>query len=329
MFDMRRREFITLLGGAAAAWPLAATAQQAAMPVIGFLSSRSPEDSVYVLDAFRQGLRDTGFIEGYNISIEFRWARGQYEQLPALAADLVNRRVAVLAALGGHLSAVAATQATSTIPIVFVMGDPVKAGLVKSFNRPGGNATGSVPLSIELEPKRFGLLLELVPGVPLIGALLNPNYPPAISQLQDLEQAARSAGKNLFVAKASNDAELNAGFASLLQQRVGALLVTGDPYFDSRRDWIIAFAAQNRLPAVYTFREYAIAGGLVSYGPSVTEAYRNSGIYAGRILKGAKPADLPVVVATKFDFVINLKTAKALGIEIPPTLLARADEVIE
>jgi putative tryptophan/tyrosine transport system substrate-binding protein len=325
---VKRREFITLLGGAAA-WPLAAHAQQPASPVIGFLSSRSPEDSVYVLEAFRQGLRETGFVEGHNISIEFRWARGQYQQLPALAAELVNRRVAVLAAVGGDPSGIAAKQATSTIPIVFVMGDPVKAGLVNSFNRPGGNATGSVPLTTEIEPKRVGLLHELVPGVPLFGALLNPNYPTAASQLQDLEQAARTVGKRLFVAKASDDAELNAAFTSLLQQRVGALLVTSAPYFDSRRDWIIAFAAQNRLPAVYTFREYAVAGGLVSYGPSVTEAYRNSGIYAGRILKGAKPANLPIVLATKYDFVINLKTAKALGLTIPPMLLARADEVIE
>jgi len=326
---MRRREFLGALVGAAAAWPLAARAQQPAMPVIGFLSSRSPEDSVFVLDAFRQGLREAGFVDGHNVAIEFRWARGRYQQLPALAADLVSRRVAVLAAVGGHPSAVAAMQATSTIPIVFVMGDPVKAGLVKSFSRPSGNATGSVPLSTEIEPKRLGLLHELVPGVPLIGVVLNPNFPTAAKQLQDLEQAARTIGKRLFVAKASNDEELNAAFASFLQQRVGALLVTTDPYFDSRRERIIAFAAQHRLPAVYSFREYAVAGGLASYGSSITEAYRNSGVYAGRILKGAKPADLPVVLATKFDFVINLKTAKALGLTVPPTLLARADEVIE
>ena len=326
---MRRRDFIQVIIGGAAVWPFTAQAQQPAMPVIGFLSSRSPEDSVYVLDAFRQGLRDADFVEGHSISIEFRWARGQYQRLPALAADLVNRRVAVLAAVGGEPSALAANQATSTIPIVFVMGDPVKAGLVKSFNRPGGNATGSVPRSTEIESKKLGLLHELVPDIPLIGVLANPNYPTAATQLQDLEQAARSVGKRLFPAKASDDAELNAAFASLLQQRVGALLVTSDPYFDSRRDRIIAFAAQNRLPAVYTWREYAIAGGLVSYGPSVTEAYRNSGIYAGRILKGAKPSDLPVVQAVKFDFVINLQTAKALGFTVPPTLLARADEVIE
>jgi putative ABC transport system substrate-binding protein len=325
---VKRRDFIAFFGSAAA-WPLAAYGQQSAIPVIGFLSSRSPEDSVFVLDAFRQGLREAGFVDGHNVAFEFRWARGQYQQLPALAADLVNRRVAVLAAVGGEPSAIAATQATSTIPIVFVMGDPVKAGLVKSFNRPGGNATGSVPLSTEIESKRLGLLLELVPGVPLIGALLNPNFPTAARQLQVIEQAARTIGKRLFVAKASNDEELNAAFASLLQQRVGALLMTAAPYFDSRRDRIIAFAAQNRLPALYTFREYAVAGGLASYSSSITEAYRNSGIYAGRILKGAKPADLPVVQATKFDFVINLKTAKALGLTVPPTLLARADEVIE
>ena len=326
---MKRRNFIKAVAAGVAAWPLAARGQQPAVPVIGFLSSRSPEDSVYVLDAFRQGLREAGFVDGHNVAIEFRWARGQYQQLPAMATDLVNRRVAVLAAVGGEPSAVAAKQATSTIPIVFVMGDPIKPGLVKSFNRPGGNATGSVPRSIELEPKRLGLLHELVPGVPLIGALLNPNYPTAASQLHDLEQAVRSIDKRLFVAKASDDAELNAAFASLLQQRVGALLVTSDPYFDSRRERIIAFAAQNRLPAMYTWREYAVAGGLASYGPSVTEAYRNSGIYAGRILKGAKPADLPVVQATKFDFVINLKTAKALGLAVSPSLLARADEAIE
>ena len=246
-----------------------------------------------------------------------------------MAADLVKRRVAVLAAVGGNPSGRAAKQATSTIPIVFVMGDPVKDGLVASFNRPGGNATGSVPLTTEIEPKRLGMLLELVPGVSLIGVLLNPQYPTASSQLHDLEQAAQKTGHRLFVAKASDDAELNAAFASLLQQRVGALLTTSDPYFDSRRDWIIAFAAQNKLPAVYSFREYTVAGGLVSYGPSVTEAYRNSGLYAGRILKGEKPADLPVVLATKFDFVINLRTAKALGLTVPATLLARADEVLE
>jgi ABC-type uncharacterized transport system substrate-binding protein len=326
---MRRREFIGLIGGAAAAWSFAAHGQQAGMPVIGFMSSRSPEDSMYLLAAFRQGLGETGFIEDQNVAIEFRWAQGQYQRLPVFAADLVSRRVVVFTAVGGETSALAAKQATSTIPIVFVSTDPVKSGLVESYNRPGGNATGSFLATTEMEPKRFGLLHELVPGVPLIGALLNPNVPEAARQLSELEQAARTIGRRLFIAKASDDEGLNAAFSLLLQQGIGALLVAADAYFDTRRDRIIAFAAQNRLPAVYHFREYAFAGGLVSYGPSVTDAYRQAGIYTGRILKGEKPADLPVVQPTKFDFVINMKTAKVLGLEIPPTLLARADEVIE
>jgi ABC-type uncharacterized transport system substrate-binding protein len=326
---MRRREFILVLGGAAAAWPLAARAQQPAMPVIGFMSSRAPEDSAYLLAAFRQGLGETGFIEGQSVAIEFRWARGQYQQLSALAADLVGRRVAVLTAVGGEPSARAAKQATSTIPIVFVATDPIKAGLVESYNRPGGNATGSFLATTEMEPKRFGLLRELVPGVPLIGALLNPNVPEAARQLSELDQAARAVGTRLFVAKAGDDDGLNAALSLLLQQGIGALLVAADAYFDTRRDRIIAFAAQNRLPAVYHFREYAFAGGLISYGPSITDAYRQAGTYTGRILKGEKPADLPIVQPTKFDFVINMKTARMLGLEIPPTMLARADEVIE
>ena len=324
---MRRREFLGLLGSAAAAWPFAAHTQQAGMPVIGFMSTRSPEDSAHLLAAFRQGLGETGFIEGQNVAIEFRWAQGQYQRMSALAADLVSRRVAVFTAVGGEASALAAKKATSTIPIVFVSTDPVKGGLVESYNRPGGNATGSFLPTTELEPKRLGLLHELVPGVPLIGALLNSEA--TTRQLPELEQAARTIGRRLFVAKAGDDAGLNAAFTLLLQQQVGALLVAADPYFDTRRDRIIAFAAQNRLPAVYHFREYAFAGGLVSYGPSVTDAYRQAGIYTGRILKGERPADLPVVQPTKFDFVINMKTAKALGLEIPPTLLARVDEVIE
>jgi ABC-type uncharacterized transport system substrate-binding protein len=325
---MRRRDLITLVGGAAA-WPLGARAQQPAMPVIGFMSSRAPEDSAHLLAAFRQGLGETGFIEGQSVAIEFRWARGQYQQLSALAADLVGRRVAVLTAVGGEPSARAAKQATSTIPIVFVATDPIKAGLVESYNRPGGNATGSFLATTEMEPKRFGLLRELVPGVPLIGALLNPNVPEAARQLSELDQAARAVGTRLFVAKAGDDDGLNAALSLLLQQGIGALLVAADAYFDTRRDRIIAFAAQNRLPAVYHFREYAFAGGLISYGPSITDAYRQAGTYTGRILKGEKPADLPIVQPTKFDFVINMKTARMLGLEIPPTMLARADEVIE
>jgi ABC-type uncharacterized transport system substrate-binding protein len=327
---MRRREFIRLLGGAAAAWPLAARGQQPAMPVIGFMSGRSPEDSKHLVAAFRQGLSEAGFVEGQNIVIEYRWGLGQYDRMPALAADLVNRRVAVLVGVGGDISAVAAKQATSTIPIVFGTGsDPIKAGMVESLSRPGGNATGYSLLTNQMEPKRLSMLHDLMPGAAVIGVLLNPNFPPAARQLQDLEEAARTIGQQLFVSKASNDGELSAAFTSLVQQRVGALLVAADPYFDTRRDQIIAFAKQNRLPAIYQLREYAVAGGLISYGPSITDMYRQAGIYTGRILKGARPADLPVVQPTKFDFVINLKTAKALGLTVPPGLLNAADEVIE
>jgi putative ABC transport system substrate-binding protein len=299
------------------------------MPIIGFMSARSPEDTGPVLQAFLKGLREGGFQNGQNVVIEYRWARGDYSRLPAFAAELVQRRVNVLVGTGGEASAVAAKQATSTIPIVFVTGDPVKARLVESLNRPGGNATGSYVVTSEMEQKRLSLLHELTPGVPLIGALLNPNFPDAARQLLELEEAARTIGRRLLVAKASNDDELNAAFALLLQQRIGALLVAADAYFDTRRDRIVAFAAQNHLPAVYHFREYAFAGGLVSYGPSITDAYRQAGNYTGRILKGEKPTDLPVVQTTKFDFVVNMKTAKALGLTVPFGLLNAADEVIE
>jgi ABC-type uncharacterized transport system substrate-binding protein len=325
---MRRRDFIKAIAGSAVAWPLAARSQQP--PVIGFMSGRSPEDSKHLVAAFRQGLSEAGFVEGQNIVIEYRWGLGQYDRMPALAADLVNRRVAVLVGVGGDISAVAAKQATSTIPIVFGTGsDPIKAGMVESLSRPGGNATGYSLLTNQMEPKRLSMLHDLMPGAAVIGVLLNPNFPPAARQLQDLEEAARTIGQQLFVSKASNDGELSAAFTSLVQQRVGALLVAADPYFDTRRDQIIAFAKQNRLPAIYQLREYAVAGGLISYGPSITDMYRQAGIYTGRILKGARPADLPVVQPTKFDFVINLKTAKALGLTVPPGLLNAADEVIE
>jgi putative ABC transport system substrate-binding protein len=326
---MRRREFIKLLGGATAAWPFSVRAQQAARPVIGYLSARSPDDAGTVLQAFLKGLGEAGFFDGQNVTIEYRWARGEYGRLPALAAEFVQRRVNVLATTGGEPSALAAKQATSTIPIVFVAGDPVKAGLVESLNRPGGNATGSYIATSEMEQKRLSLLHELTPGVSLIGVLLNPNFADAARQLRELEEAARIIGRRLVVAKASNDEELNVAFALLLQQGIGALLVATDPYFDTRRDRIIAFAAQNRLPAVYQFREYAFAGGLVSYAPSITDAYRLAGNYTGRVLKGEKPADLPVLQPSKFDFVINLKTAKTLGLAVPFGLLNAADEVIE
>ena len=327
---MQRREFITLLGGAAAAWPFAVQAQQPAMPIIGYMSARSPEDTVQVLEAFHKGLGEGGFVSDRNVKVVYRWARGDYSQLPTLAAELVQRSVTVLVGTGGELSARAAKEATATIPVVFAVGsDPVKAGLVQSFNRPGGNITGSVILSEAMEQKRFGILQETVPGVVLFGAIVNPNYPGAVDQMRDLERAAPKLGRQLFVAKASNDTQLDAAFAALLRERVGALLVASDPYFDTRRGRFIAFAAQNRLPAIYQFREYAFEGGLISYGPSITDAYRQVGVYVARILKGEKPADLPVLQPTKFDFVVNLKTAKTLGLIVPPTLVARADEVID
>jgi putative tryptophan/tyrosine transport system substrate-binding protein len=326
---MRRRELITLLGGAAA-WPLAARAQRPAMPVVGFMSGRSPEDSAGVVSAFRQGLADAGFIEGQTVKIEYRWANGDYDKLPALAADLVNRKVAVLVGVGGDVSAAAAVEATKTIPVVFGMGsDPVKADLVASFNQPGGNVTGYTLWTSEMESKRLGMLRELVPGVRLMGVLVNPRFPPTEQELLELEPAAKAVNQKLFVARANDDAQLDAALTSFVEQRVGAFLVTAAPFFDTQLDRIVGFAAQKRLPAIYQFREYALAGGLISYGPDVAESYKNAGTYVGRILKGEKPADLPVLQPTKFDFVINLKTAKALGLTVPPTLLAEAGEVIE
>jgi putative ABC transport system substrate-binding protein len=331
---MKRRDFITLLGGATAApmiWPLAARAQQPAqIPLIGFLSSRAPGDSAHLVDAFRAGLAEAGYIDGRNVTIEFRWAEGQYDRLPALVAELISRRVAVLVAVGGEPSALAATAATSVIPIVFsVGGDPVKIGLVASLNRPGGNVTGVSLLTTPPEAKRLGILHELVPNATLFGVLINPKYQEAEAQSRELEEAARILGRRIQISRASTDGELEQAFTTLVQQRAGALLVSADPFFDTRRDRIIAFAAQYRLPAIYHFREYAVAGGLMSYGISVTDGYRRVGNYTGQILKGAKPADLPIQQSIKFEFVINLKTAKALGIDVPPTMSARADEVIE
>jgi len=326
---MKRREFITLLGGAAAARPLAARAQQS-MPVIGFMSARSPEDSVHLLEAFRRGLKEGGFVEGQNVVIEFRWARGEYDRLPEMAADLVSRRVSVLTAVGGDPSPRAAKRATSTIPIVFgIGGDPVRDGLVESFNRPGGNVTGVTLMTNLMESKRFGLLRDLVPDAQLVGALLNPSFAPSARQSQQIEEAARSIGQRLIVAKASTDEELDAAFTALVRERADALLVAADPYFDTRRDRIVGFAQRQRLPAIYHFREYVLAGGLLSYGISLTDAYRQFGVYTATILKGAKPADLPVLQPTKFELVINLKTAKTLGLKISDNLLTLADEVIE
>jgi putative ABC transport system substrate-binding protein len=327
---MRRREFIRLLAGAGVAWPIASQAQQPAGPVIGYLSGRSPEDTVDELAAFQKGLSEGGFVSGGNVTIEYRWARCDYSRLAVLAAELVQRRVTVVAATGGENSARAAMQATATIPVVFALGaDPVELGLVQSLNRPGGNATGTTILLGDMDQKRFGILQRTIPGIVRFGALVNPNYPPSADQIRDLEKAATDLGRQVFVAKASNDAELDAAFAALLHEQVGALLVASDPYFDTRRSRIIAFVAQNRLPAIYQFRAYAVEGGLISYGPSITDAYRQVGLYVARVLKGERPADLPILRPTKFDFVVNLKTAKSLGLTIPPTLVAQADEVIE
>jgi putative tryptophan/tyrosine transport system substrate-binding protein len=326
---MKRREFITLLGGAAT-WPLAARAQQPVMPVVGFLSSRSPDESKHLVAAFRTGLQTVGYVEGQNVAIEYRWAEGQYARLPELAADLVRRGVAVLVTTGGEPSALAAKEATSTIPIVFTVGgDPVKVGLVASLNRPGGNATGVSLLTTAPEAKRLGLLNEVVPNAAVFGVLINPNYQEAEAQSREVQDAARAIGRQIQIANAGNDRELEAAFAALVQQRASALLVSADPFFDTRRDRIVALAAQFKLPAIYQFRDFAVAGGLMSYGISITDGYRQVGIYAGQVLKGAKPADLPMHQSIKFEFVINLRTAKALGVKISDNLLSLADEVIE
>jgi putative ABC transport system substrate-binding protein len=326
---MRRREFIAMFG-AAAAWPLVALAQQSAMPVIGFMSAREPEESKHLVSAFRRGLADGGFVEGENVAIEFRWAYGQYDRLPALAADLVNRRVSVIAAVGGEPSALAAKAATSTIPIVFGIGsDPIGLGLVDSLTHPSGNVTGATLMTAVLEQKRFGLLRELAPGVAIVGVLVDENFAPAARQLQQIEEAARATNQRIAIAKASTRAALEAAFATLTKEHVGALLVAAAPFFDVERDRIISFAARQRLPAVYQFREYAMAGGLLSYGVVITETYRQYGVYAAAILKGARPVDLPIMQPSKFELVINLKTAKAFGVDIPASILAQADEVIE
>ena len=328
---MRRREFITLLGGAAAAWPLAAHAQQPErMPMIGFLSGTSSAPFAHLVVAYRQGLREMGYVEGRNLAIEFRWAEGQYDRLPDMAADLVRRQVAVITTTGGDPAALAAKAATTIIPIVFTAGtDPVKSGLVASLNRPGGNATGVHILTAMMEGKRQGLLRELVPTVTRIAVLLNPTYTAAEVQLKEVEEAARTLGLETQVLHASTELELDTTFATLGQLRVGALQVCADPSFNSRRDHIVALAARHAIPAIYEQREFAVAGGLASYGTSLNDAYHQLGIYTGRVLNGDKPADLPVMQSTKYEFIINLKTAKALGLEISPTLSARADEVIE
>jgi putative tryptophan/tyrosine transport system substrate-binding protein len=313
---VKRRKFITLLGGAAVAWPVAARAQQT-MPVIGYLSARSPEDTTHLVAAFRRGLAENGYVDGQNVAIEYRWALGQVDRLPALAAELAGRSVAILVTTGGESAALAAKAATSTIPIVFSTGDPVKAGLVASYNRPGGNATGINLLTQTLDPKRLGLLHELVPQAATIGFLLNPDFPSAEDQSKDMLEAARAIGVGIHVLRANTDREIEAAFETVAQHRIGALVVAASPFFDTRRDTLVALAARYAVPTMYHFREFAAAGGLMSYGIDPVDAYRQVGVYAGRILKGARPADLPVLQPTKFEFVINLRTAKALSLEIP------------
>jgi len=325
---MRRREFITLIG-AATAWPFAARAQQPAMPVVGFLGAGARGPLREQIAAFQEGLKESSYVEGQNVAVEYRFAEGQFDRFPALAAELVRRQVAVLF-VASNAGALAAKQATRTIPIVFTAGDdPVASGLVPSLNRPSGNLTGVYQFANGLEAKRLGLLHEMVPKATTIAVLVNPNYSGFENQLREVQEAAASLGVQLVIVRANVESDFDAAFSTLVQQRATALLVCASPFFNIRRQQLVVLAARHALPATYEWREFAAAGGLMSYGTVISDSYRQAGVYTGRILKGAKPADLPVVQSTRFELVINLSTAKALGIEVPPTLSARADEVIE
>jgi putative ABC transport system substrate-binding protein len=325
---VKRREFISLLGGAAAAWPLAARAQQP-MPVLGLLLGGSAAVLGPQIAAFHEGLRQAGFAEGQNVAVQYRYTEGQLDRFPALASDLVDRGVAVIVA-GTPTGALAAKQATRTIPIVFTIGsDPVEMGLVASLNSPGGNLTGVYQFSAGLEPKRLGLLCELVPRATTIAALIHTNYSAAETQVRDVQEGAARLGVQPLIIRTNAESDFKTAFSTIVQQQVGALLVCASPFFNTRRQLLVLMAARYALPAIYEWREFTAAGGLMSYGTVLADAYRQVGLYAGRILKGEKPADLPVVQVTKFEFVINLNTAKALDLEVPPSLLARADEVIE
>jgi putative ABC transport system substrate-binding protein len=325
---MKRREFVRLLGGAAALRPLAARAQLA-MPAVGFLHGASPSYLGQFFDALRKGLGEAGYVEGQNLATEYRWAEGHYDRLPALAADLVDRQVAVILAMGGTEPARAAKAATSTIPIVFISAaDPVKTGLVASLNRPGGNVTGVSLIAAALDEKKLGLLHEMVKAS-VIAGLVNPNYPGAKTQADEVQNAAARLGLKAIALTAATDEEIDAAFAGAVRQGAGAMLVSSDPFFNSRSGRFVAAAARHSMPVIYPQREFVREGGLISYGPDFSDGYRNAGVYVGKILKGAKPAELPVMQPTKFELVINLKTAKTLGVTVPPTLLATADEVVE
>jgi putative tryptophan/tyrosine transport system substrate-binding protein len=327
---MRRREFIWVFGGAAVLWPLAVYAQQRPMPVIGFLNVASPGPLRQQIAAFREGLKESGYVEGQNVAVEYRWAEGQYERLPELAADLVRQQVSVIFVGGGAPAELAVKAATTTIPIVFSTGgDPVRSGLVASLNQPSGNITGVYHFATGLEAKRLGLLHEMLPKATPIAVLINPNYADAENQLRDVQEAAARLGVQLVVVRANAESDFNAAFSTVVQQRSGALLVCASPFFNNKREQLVVLAARHALPAIFEWRDFAAAGGLMSYGTSLADAYHQVGVYAGQILRGTKPGDLPVVQSTKFELVINLSTAKALGIEVPPTLSARADEIIE